>query len=69
MKTQKKNIPEFKVILIGDSNVGKSSLIVRATQDVFVDGTAQNTIGFSFQKMRKQHGDKKIELFIWDTAG
>ena len=66
----KKQIPEFKVILIGDSNVGKTSLIVRATKDTYAgDGDTQNTIGFSFQKVLKKVFGKEIELFIWDTAG
>lgn len=43
-----KQIPEYKVILIGDSGVGKTSIIVRATQDTFDADNAQNTIGFSF---------------------
>jgi GTPase SAR1 family protein len=42
-----KAIPEFKVILIGDSGVGKTSCILRATQDTF-DNDGTNTIGFSF---------------------
>ena len=45
-------IPEFKIIVIGDSNVGKTSMIVRATQDVFGDNIP-NTVGFSFQKLTK----------------
>jgi GTPase SAR1 family protein len=49
-------IPEFKIIVIGDSNVGKTSIIVRATQDVFGDNIP-NTVGFSFQKMNKNVKD------------
>jgi len=49
-----KSVPEFKVILIGDSGVGKTSVIVRATQDTFDADNAMNTIGFSFQKMFKE---------------
>ena len=46
---KKEKVPEFKVIIIGDSNVGKTSIIVRGTQDIFIDSnTPQNTIGFSF---------------------
>ena len=47
--------PEFKIILIGDSNVGKTSIIVRATKDTFAGNmNVSNTIGFSFQKIEKK---------------
>ena len=65
-----KQVPEFKVILIGDSGVGKTSIIVRATQDTFDEDNATNTIGFSFQKMFKEIPNTGcLNLFIWDTAG
>ena len=65
-----KQVPEFKVILIGDSGVGKTSIIVRATQDTFDSDNTTNTIGFSFQKMFKEvPGLGCANLFIWDTAG
>ena len=65
-----KQVPEFKVILIGDSGVGKTSLITRATQDVFDAECTTNTIGFSFQKMFKEvPGHGQLNLFVWDTAG
>jgi GTPase SAR1 family protein len=43
-----KQVPEFKVILIGDSGVGKTSIIVRGTQDTFDGDNGTSTIGFSF---------------------
>ena len=65
-----KQVPEFKVILIGDSGVGKTSMIIRATQDTFDEDNCTNTIGFSFQKMFKEiNGLGQLNLFIWDTAG
>ena len=65
-----KQVPEFKVILIGDSGVGKTSMIIRATQDTFDEDNTTNTIGFSFQKMFKElEGLGQLNLFIWDTAG
>ena len=55
---------DFKVIFIGDSGVGKTSLILRGTNGVF-DSENNSTIGFSFQRMKKQG----LNLMIWDTAG
>ena len=41
-------VPQFKVILLGDSGVGKTSMISRATQDTFDPDNTTNTIGFCF---------------------
>jgi GTPase SAR1 family protein len=44
-------VPEFKVILVGNSGVGKTCIVVRATKDLYQE---QNpTIGFAFQKLHK----------------
>ncbi|TNV76141.1 hypothetical protein FGO68_gene2827 [Halteria grandinella] len=61
--------PEFKVILIGASGVGKTCIVMRAAKDQFQD--QQNpTIGFAFQKLHKiLDDDSKVQLFLWDTAG
>jgi small GTP-binding protein len=60
----------LKIVILGDSGVGKTSCIVRATQDTFDQDSTTNTIGFSFQKMFKEVPDKGcLNLFIWDTAG
>ena len=52
------------MIFIGDSGVGKTSLIMRGTNGVF-DSESNSTIGFSFQRMKRQG----LNLMIWDTAG
>ncbi len=57
----------FKVLLIGDSGVGKSSLLLRFTSDTFDD--LSPTIGVDFKlKMMSLQG-KRLKLTIWDTAG
>jgi Ras-related protein Rab-18 len=57
----------FKVLLIGDSGVGKSSLLLRFTSDTFDD--LSPTIGVDFKlKMISLQG-KRLKLTIWDTAG
>eukprot|EP00347_Sterkiella_histriomuscorum_P007040 403350479 len=60
--------PEFKVILVGSSGVGKTCLVTRASQDSFQESNP--TIGFAFQKLHKQVDEQnRITLFLWDTAG
>lgn len=58
----------FKLVLIGDSGVGKSCLLLR-----FADGSFQesyiSTIGVDFRFRTVDIGDKKVKLQIWDTAG
>jgi len=58
----------FKLVLIGDSGVGKSCLLLRFADDSFTD-TYISTIGVDF-RFRTVEIDKKIvKLQIWDTAG
>ena len=65
---QSDNFINFKIIIIGDSGVGKSSLIKRAVQNIF-DSNYQPTIGFEFLLMHFNVNDEKIKLQIWDTCG
>ena len=61
-------IYSFKVILIGDSFVGKTSLILRFCKDQYEENSLA-TIGIDTQKKYIKKDNKKIELIIWDTAG
>jgi len=57
-----------KVVLVGNSGVGKSSLINRFVDDVFSD-TFISTIGVDFKFRTLNVMDKTVKLQIWDTAG
>lgn len=58
----------FKILLIGDSAVGKSSLLVSFISN-HVDEDPSPTIGVDF-KIRHLHvSGKRLKLTIWDTAG
>ncbi|GMH00891.1 hypothetical protein Nepgr_002730 [Nepenthes gracilis] len=57
----------FKLLLIGDSGVGKSSLLLSFTSDRFED--LNPTIGVDFKMKYVDVGGKKLKLAIWDTAG
>lgn len=58
----------FKILIIGDSSVGKSNLLLRFTDNVFHDAFLP-TIGVDFKIQTVNVGNKKIKLNIWDTAG
>jgi len=58
----------FKLLIIGDSGVGKSSLLVRFADNHF-SGNYITTIGVDFKiRTIELHGEK-VKLQIWDTAG
>lgn len=58
----------FKVVLIGDSAVGKSQLLARFAKNEFnVDSKA--TIGVEFQTKSLLIDGKMVKAQIWDTAG
>lgn len=59
---------KFKVVLLGDSAVGKTSLIIRYLKNTF-DDKVEGTIGMDFQSKTVQVGDRSVRLQLWDTAG
>ncbi|GFP85567.1 RAS-related protein rabc2a [Phtheirospermum japonicum] len=57
----------FKILLVGDSAVGKSSLLVTFISNAVED--LSPTIGVDFKIKFLTVGDKRLKLTIWDTAG
>ncbi len=58
----------FKVIVIGDSGVGKSCLTNKATNNIFEENY-NATVGFEFFTLNLKMFNKIIKLQIWDTCG
>ena len=58
----------FKIIVVGDSGVGKSCLTMRGTKNHFEDYYSP-TVGFEFFTFNIKIKDKNIKLQIWDTCG
>ncbi|CAF0889010.1 unnamed protein product [Rotaria sp. Silwood1] len=58
----------FKLVLIGDSSVGKSNLLLRFTRNEFRLDT-QSTIGVEFAYKQLIIDGKRIKTQVWDTAG
>ena len=58
----------FKIIIIGSSGVGKSSILQRYIQKTFNDSFS-STIGVDFFMKTINIGEKSIKLQLWDTAG
>lgn len=58
-----------KVMLIGDSGVGKTCLLVRFKDGTFLGGSFISTVGIDFRNKVVNVDGTKVKLQIWDTAG
>ena len=58
----------FRVCLLGDSGVGKTSLLTRYCDSIFKDKYS-NTIGVDFRVVSLKYNDIVTKIHIWDTAG
>ncbi|XP_041976844.1 ras-related protein Rab-37 isoform X2 [Aricia agestis] len=63
------DIPIHKTILLGDSGVGKTSLLVQFETGKFQPGNFSATVGIGFTNKVVTVDNIKVKLQIWDTAG
>lgn len=60
---------QFRIIMLGDSTVGKSSMLKRYTEDLFMECLNQ-TVGVDFYvHFLEVEPDVRVKLQFWDTAG
>uniref|UniRef100_A0A8C6M376 small monomeric GTPase n=1 Tax=Nothobranchius furzeri TaxID=105023 RepID=A0A8C6M376_NOTFU len=59
----------FKVMLVGDSGVGKTCMLVRFKDGAFLAGSFISTVGIDFRNKVLTIDAVKVKLQIWDTAG
>lgn len=58
-----------KVMLLGDSGVGKTCLLVRFKDGAFLSGAFISTVGIDYRNKVVEVDQTKVKLQIWDTAG
>ena len=61
------HIYQVKFIIVGDSGVGKSNIILRFTHNEFRELTA--TLGVAYDKKQLKYNNKEYLIQVWDTAG
>ena len=66
--SQKKEIPKYKIIFLGDQGTGKSCILNRFVEDKF-DDNYQATIGLDFQSKNVKIDNQDVHLLLYDTAG
>jgi small GTP-binding protein len=68
MSTNKQPDFSYKIVLIGDSGVGKSNIISRFTKNEF-NLESKTTIGVEFATKTLEINGNTIKVQVWDTAG
>ncbi|CAM9788324.1 unnamed protein product [Phaeothamnion confervicola] len=67
-RTSPSNARKIKILMLGDTGVGKSSLINRFTEDTF-NPSLVGTVGVDFKMKPVQIDGEDVLLQVWDTAG
>jgi small GTP-binding protein len=58
----------LKIVVVGDSGVGKTCLLLRYVRDIY-DPDTQSTLGVEFMTKIIETEKNRIQLQLWDTAG
>lgn len=66
--TAKAGAPKVKLLMLGDTCVGKSSILSRFVEDRFTPNF-MSTLGVEYRQKTIEMGGQSIQLQIWDTAG
>ncbi len=67
MDGSKFKVPEYKVLIVGDSGVGKSSILLRYVDDTFSETPV--TIGMDHKERELEVDGQRAKLIVCDTAG
>jgi small GTP-binding protein len=65
---ERANLESLKVVLLGNSGVGKTSLVIRAMTGEF-SGQSDPTVCVNHHHRIVNVGQKEVDIYIWDTAG
>lgn len=68
MQGHSENQIKAKILILGESKVGKSSLILRLTENTFIESIPP-TLGIDYKIKQIPIEDYLVKLQIWDTAG
>ena len=60
---------QFKIVIIGDTGVGKSSILKRFVDGTFTSVASNASVSIDFKHFMLEIGKYIIKLQIWDTAG
>jgi len=58
----------LKMVIVGDSGVGKSAMLIRLVEGSFAEGL-NSTIGVDFKTYMLEVNDHQFKVIMWDTAG
>ena len=68
-KNQEEEVEGIKIILVGESGTGKTSLINSIQGYHFIEGSQASTMTCSFIKLKAKIQERELLIYLWDTIG